>query len=146
MKMALIFLFFVMQLSFGADIEKAPDYSTYKKAVSDVQYFRQTFGVVHQNPSRYSSALTTISCGHPIKILRLLDAKGKEFIPNDDWVFAKIGAYEGFVLREYLGKQKGGCFQDRYPKFFDSFEMDVSELYYWGRLNDQYVTGKSKVR
>lgn len=146
MKIALIVLSFLLNLSWAVEIEKGQDYSGYKKVVSDVLYFYQIFGVVHQNPSRYSSALTTISCGHPIKTLRLIDAKGKEFIPNESWVFAKVGAYEGFVMKEYLNKQKVQCFQDRFPKFFDSFDMDLSELYYWGRLYDQYVTGKSKVR
>ncbi len=146
MKIVFILCSLLLNFSWAADVEKASDYSSYKRAVGDIQYFRQIFGVVHQNPSRYSAALTTISCGHPIKILHLIDAKGKEFVPNDNWIFAKVGAYEGFVMKEYLNKQKANCFQDRYPKFFDSFDMDLSELYYWGRLYDQYVTGKSKVR
>ena len=115
-------------------------------ATDEIYYLNQIFGIVHQNPSRYSAALTTISCGHPLKVRRLLDAKGKEVAANEDWFFVKVGAYEGHILKEYASKQKPDCFQDHFPKFFDSFELEVTDLYYWGRLNDQYVTGKSKVR
>lgn len=144
--------FFLISLSFSvfsAEVEKkdiAPDNGNLKKVMGEVQYFRQIFGVVHQNTSRYSTALTTISCNHPVKLIRLVDAKGKEVASNDTWAFVKVGAYEGYLVRENLAKQKNDCFQDRYPKFFDSFEPDLSELYYWGRLYDQYVNGKSKVR
>ena len=30
--------------------------------------------------------------------------------------------------------------------FFDGLNLDINDLYYWARLYDQYVQGKSKVR
>lgn len=144
--------FFLLSISLSAFSQEAgkkdfaPGNGNLKKVMGEVQYFRQIFGVVHQNTSRYSNALTTISCNHPVKLIRLIDASGKEVAGNETWAFVKVGAYEGYLMRENLTKQKNDCFQDRYPKFFDSFEPDLSELYYWGRLYDQYVSGKSKVR
>ncbi len=137
-------LFLCMNFSFAE--ETSADLSSYKRSEGTLYYFKQMFGIVHKTPSRYSNALTTISCGHPLRTLILKDAKGKEFLPHEDWTLVKVGAYEGFVMRDYLTTTKGECFQDRFPKFFDSFDFEVSDLYYWGRLNDQALYGKSKVR
>lgn len=148
--MRLCFFLLLFSLSSWAQEEaktiKPVDKGNLKKVMGEVNYFRQIFGVVHQNPSHYSAALTTISCNHPLKLIRLVDASGKELRGNEDWVFVKVGAYEGYLANQNVSKQRVECFQDRYPKFFDSFDADLSELYYWGRLYDQYVSGKSKVR
>lgn len=118
-----------------------------KKEILRVAYFRPIFGHVHRNPSRYSSSLTTISCGHPIKVLKLVPKKGRPVtVFNKVWHFVKVGPYEGYIDGKYLKEKKTNCFQDRYPKFFDSLELDLTELYYWGRLYDQYVFGKSRVK
>lgn len=101
-----------------------------------VMYYKYMFGNVHQNPSRYSSALTTISCGHPVKIYS---------IKMGDWTKVKVGAQIGYLPMEYLSSKRPVCFQDKYPRFFDQFSLGPTDLYYWGRLYDQYVMGKSKV-
>jgi hypothetical protein len=118
-----------------------------KKEILRVAYFNPIFGHVHRNPSRYSSSLTTISCGHPIKVLKLVPAKGRPVtVFNKVWHFVKVGPYEGYIDGKYLNEKKPNCFQDRYPKYFDALELDLTELYYWGRLYDQYVFGKSRVK
>lgn len=142
MKKVLAVLFFV---SFLLPIKTT--LAKTKKEMINLSYFRPIFGHVHRNPSKYSSSLTTISCGHPIKVYKLTPKKGRSVtIFNKVWRYVKVGPYEGYIDKKYLVKSKPNCFQDRYPKFFDSLELDLTELYYWGRLYDQYVFGKSRVR
>lgn len=118
-----------------------------KKEILRVAYFQPTFGHVHRNPTRYSSSLTTISCGQPIKVYKLISKNGRPVtVFSKNWNYVKVGPYEGYIDQKYLTETKPDCFQDRYPKFFDSLGLDLTELYYWGRLYDQYVFGKSRVR
>ena len=105
-----------------------------------VFYYKNIFGSLHQGPSQYSSVLTTISCGHPVKVYESSD-KTKE-----KWANVKVGAYTGYVLKDFLATKKVECFQDKYPRFFENLQMDLADYYYWGRLYDQYIQGKSKVR
>lgn len=108
-----------------------------KKGHVGVMYYKHIFGNVHQNPSRYSSALTTISCGHPVKIYS---------IKMGNWVKVKVGAQNGYLPMSFLSTKRPKCFQDKYPRFFDKFALGPTDLYYWGRLYDQYVIGKSRVQ
>lgn len=119
-----------------------------KKSMIGVKYFSEMMGNVHQNPSRYSQVLTTISCNHPVKVMKEVSKDGKEFIlyGEDKWNFVSVGPYEGYVMADYLTDKKNECFEEQYPKFFDGLNLDINDLYYWARLYDQYVQGKSKVR
>lgn len=119
-----------------------------KKSLIGVKYFSQIMGNVHQNPSRYSQVLTTISCNHPIKVMKETSKDGKEFIlyGEDKWNLVTVGPYEGYVMSDYLSDKKNECFEEEYSKFFDGLNLDINDLYYWARLYDQYVQGKSKVR
>jgi hypothetical protein len=49
-------------------------------------------------------------------------------------------------MAKYISRRKPECFQDRYPRFFDNVALELSDMYYWGKLFDQYVEGRSKVR
>jgi len=91
--------------------------------------------------------MTTVACGHPIKVYKIM-RKGMPpaIVFNGGWNFVKVGPYDGYLQRKYLSSRRVPCFQDKYPKFFENFDLDLSELYYWGRLYDLYVNGKSKVR
>lgn len=119
-----------------------------KRTVIGVKYYSQMMGNVHQNPSRYSTVLTTISCNHPVKLLKEVSKDGKEFVlfGEDKWNLVSIGPYEGYVMTDYLTDKKNECFEEQYPKFFDGLSLDINDLYYWARLYDQYVQGKSKVQ
>lgn len=115
------------------------------KSVLKIMYFNETMGNVHQNASRYSQTLTSVSCNHPIKVLRIQSAATEQvFYGNGEWVQVQAGPYEGFLLKDLLSDSKVECFQDQYPKFFEEMNMSITDLYYLGRLNDQYLTGKSK--
>ena len=109
-----------------------------------VLYYRLMFGHLHSRPTPYSESLTTIACGQP---MRLYERKNSPKMSNQsrDWARVKVGTRQGYVLQKTLAPTKPNCFQDQYPAFFKSFKLDLSELYYWGRLYDQYIRGKSQV-
>ncbi len=118
-----------------------------KREVLKVMYFNQVMGNVHQNASRYSQTLTTISCNHPVKIQKIIDTAKKEIIyfGNGQWMAVNVGPHEGYLLKHLLSDKKVDCFQDKFPKFFESMNLSLTDLYYLGRLNDHLMSGKSKV-
>lgn len=107
-----------------------------------VSYYNNLFGHIHKNASRYSQSLSTIGCGHPIKILGV---KGEE-ISSGEFYKVKVGPYVGFIDKKYLSSKKPTCFQDRYPRFFDNVGLSLTDMYYWGKLYDQYAYGRSTVQ
>lgn len=141
MKKIICLLLFIMNSSLSAS-------DGMKKSLLGVRYFSEMMGNVHQNPSRYSQVITTISCNHPVKIMKEVSKDGKEFIlyGEDKWNFVSVGPYEGYLMADYLTEKKNDCFEEQYSKFFDGLNLDINDLYYWARLYDQYVQGKSKVR
>lgn len=124
------FIYFLFtDLSYGVE-------SKYTKLL----YYQNFFGHIHRNPSRYSSSLTTISCGHPLKVLR--KEKGK--VVNSRWTYVAAGPYKGYILKKFLSEKRMKCFSDIYPKYFEKMKLSITEMYYFGRLYDQYVQGTSK--
>ncbi|MFA6236434.1 MAG: SH3 domain-containing protein [Bacteriovorax sp.] len=147
--MKYIFLITISMISASAFSQEADIGSSgMKRSIIGIKYFSQLMGNVHQNPSRYSQVLTTISCNHPLKAMKETSKDGKEFIlyGENKWNLVKVGPYEGYVMSDYLSDKKNECFEEQYPKFFDGLSLDINDLYYWARLYDQYVQGKSKVR
>lgn len=104
-------------------------------------YFRPMFGHVHQSSVRTSASLTTIQCSHPVKVI-----ESSKVVAGAEWAYVEVADYKGFILKEFLAEKRPECFQGRYPKFFESFNLDLADLYYWGRLNDQYIQGETRVR
>jgi hypothetical protein len=107
-----------------------------KKSLIGIKYFSEMMGNVHQNPSRYSQVLTTISCNHPVKIMKETSKDGKDFVlfGEDKWNLVTVGPYEGYVMADYLADKKNVCFEEEYSKFFDGLNLDINDLYYWARL------------
>lgn len=118
------------------------------KTVVGVKYFSRMMGNVHQNPSRYSQVMTTISCNHPVKVMKETSKDGKDFLTygENNWHMVNVGPYEGYIMTDYLSEKKVECFEEEYSKFFEGLNLSITDLYYWARLYDQYVQGKSKVR
>lgn len=110
-----------------------------KKEVVGVFYFNKTYGHIHQSSSRYSSVLTNVSCGHPVRVHRL----GNTDTFGSGWKLVSTGPYEGYVEQSFLSDKKVPCLQDKYPKFFEALNLDISDMYYWGRLQDQLARGES---
>ena len=101
-----------------------------------VKYLATPWGHIHQNSSRYSTSLTTVSCGHPLKIYEV----GKA------WHKVQAGPYTGYVRNEQLLDKKPTCLQDKYPKFFDDLKLEITEMYYWGKLYDHYIEDKTRLK
>lgn len=143
--LVLIFLFITIA---SLKAEESASVNGMKRSMIGIKYFSQTMGNVHQNPSRYSTVLTTISCNHPVKVMKETSKDGKEFslYGEDKWNLVTVGPYVGYVMTDFLTDKKNECFEEEYPKFFDGLNLDINDLYYWARLNDQYIQGKSKVR
>lgn len=117
------------------------------KKVVKVMYYKHMFGHLHQNASKYSTSLTTISCGHPLKVYSVKTGASKpRMLFNKEWYFVKAGPYEGYIRDSQLSSKKPTCFQDKYPKFVDQFEMEISDMYNWGRLYDLYLYKRTRVR
>tara|TARA_R110000868_G_scaffold303689_2_gene564204 strand:- start:4244 stop:4627 length:384 start_codon:yes stop_codon:yes gene_type:complete len=101
-----------------------------------VKYLNTPWGHVHQNASRYSTSLTTVSCGHPIKVYEV----------KADWHKVGAGPYTGYVASGQLSDKKPTCPQDKYPRFFDDLKLEITQMYYWGKLYDHYIEGKSRLK
>lgn len=99
----------------------------------DLVYFVPIHGHIHKNASKYSSSLTTISCGFPLKV-----SEAKQILPTA-WKYVKGGNHFGYVRDEYVSKKPVECFQEKYKKFYNMVNLNLNQLYYWGRLYDQYI-------
>ena len=104
-----------------------------------VVYLQSTFGHVHKNTSKHSGSLSTIACGHPLKLLG-------DSANEDGWLYVAMANKKGFVHESLFSQKRPNCFQNRFPRFFDKFELDVSQMYYWGKLYDHFVMEKTQVR
>ncbi len=124
----------------------APGQTIERKQVA-VKYLTAPYAHIHQNPNRFSAALTTISCAHPLRVYSLTYSKESKPLEifNKEWRLVKAGPYEGYVRDDFLAASKPECFQDTYSKFFEALELEVADMYYWGRLYDLYDYGHTKV-
>ncbi len=96
-------------------------------------YLNRTFAHLHQSPQPSSLSLTTIACGHPLKVLKTQKENGKE------WFYTEVGAHKGYISEDFISSIKPECLQSQYPAFFNSLNLDLAQMYYWGRLNDQFI-------
>jgi hypothetical protein len=106
-----------------------------------IMYFNEHFGHVHQNSLDTSASLTTVSCGHPVKII-----DDKTLSVSSDWFYVFVGENKGYIRRRFLSVARPDCFQNRYPKFVNGLNLDITELHYWGRLYDHFLRGESKIQ
>jgi len=144
----IVFSFGAFESAVASAVKNKSNSSDNSKTILSVKYFSQTMGNIHQNASRFSQVLTTISCNHPLKVLKLTSKDGKDLssLGDSNWTFVSAGPYEGYVMSDFLSDKKNYCLEEEYSKFFDGLELDINDLYYWARLYDQYVQGKSKVQ
>ena len=108
--------------------------------VVGVFYMKPLLGHVHQSAVKESASLTTIQCAHPVKVIETSRVQTDPL-----WASVEVADHRGFILKDYLSEKRPDCFQARYPKFYDSLNLDLAELYYWGRLYDHYVQGHTRV-
>jgi hypothetical protein len=103
------------------------------------KYYKNFLGHVHKNASKDSSSLTIVQCSHSVKIL-------KQKNPKKGWSFVQVGDDQGYIQNKDLLNKRPECFQGKYPHFYRSYNLDISEMYFWGRLYDHYVQGVSKIK
>jgi len=128
MKKTILLLFFILNpLTLkGEDI------------VLGLKYLADPYAHLHQNPLIYSHSLTTLGCGHPVKTLEQSKLK-------PGWTYAQAGADKGYLRTSQLASKKPNCFKFKYPKFVQQFDLDLSQMYYWGKLHDQLIKIKTTV-
>ncbi|MBL7665045.1 MAG: hypothetical protein JNM93_07920 [Bacteriovoracaceae bacterium] len=115
-------------------------FSSFAQETVGIFYYKNVFGHVHSKSDRTSTSLTNMSCGHPVKVVQyqLSTVKG--------WSLVSVGDVKGYVETRYLDQKRPDCFQNAHPKFFNALNLDLNELYYWGRLYDQYLDGESRIQ
>ena len=102
-------------------------------------YYSNFLGHLHENPSKDSTSLTIVQCSHSVKVL-------KSSTSIDGWRYVQVGEDKGYIQSQFLVRKRPECLQEKYPKFYNKFELNLSEMYYWGRLYDLYLQGKSKIK
>ena len=102
-------------------------------------YFNQFLGHVHKNASNDSSSLTIVQCSHSVSIL-----KSKNSSPG--WYYVQVGEDKGYIQKEYLSEKRPECLQGKYPKYYLELGLDISDMYYWGKLNDHFIHGVTKIK
>ncbi len=110
-----------------------------KDVVLGRKYFNQFLGHLHKNPDSDSTSMTIIQCSHSVKVLKKANVLA-------GWVFAQVGEDKGFIKSEFLSEKRPSCFQSKYSRFYNSVELDITEMYFWGRLSDHYISGKSRIK
>lgn len=112
---------------------------SFSQEVVSRMYFNEFMGHVHKTPDSDSSSLTAIQCGFKVKIL-----KSKSKIKG--WSYIAVGEDKGFIRNNKLISYRPECFQAKYQDFYNSLNLDLTDLYYLGKLNEQAVTRESKAR
>lgn len=102
------------------------------------KYFNQFLGHVHKNPTKESTSKTIVQCSHSVELLF------KKGTPNG-WQFVRVGEDKGYVEDRFLSRKRPVCLQAKYPKFYNKLGLDITDMYYWGRLNDHYIQGRTTV-
>jgi hypothetical protein len=113
----------------------------FAKAIG-TKYFMPHMGHLHEIPNSRSTSLTAIQCGDPV-ILHSV----KSSALSADWSLVQFGDDRGYIKSEYLSDSRPkNCFRGKYPKFYEGLNLDVKEIYYWGKLYDQYEEGESSIQ
>ena len=102
--------------------------------VVGVMYFNEFMGHLHKSATKTSNSLTTIQCSQPVKVL---EENGK--FSSGQWFYVSVGNDKGYIHSQFLQTSRPECFQERYPRFYQKLELDLSDMYYFGRLQDHFI-------
>lgn len=106
------------------------------KQKKTIYYVQTVYSQLHQNPSKFSRVLSTFECGQPFYVISA---------PLSNFYNVEYSNYQGFMSVDVLSKTKPTeCWQDLYRRFFDNIEIGVTEIHYWGRLQDLLRRGESR--
>ena len=126
-----VFLLFILCLSFSTFAKK-------KSHKMGRKYFNQFLGHVHKNPTKESTSKTIVQCSHSVELLY------KQGTPKG-WHYVRVGEDFGYIEERFLSRKRPQCLQGKYPKFYNKMGLDITDMYYWGRLSDHYVQGRTTV-
>jgi hypothetical protein len=138
-----LYLFLLIGHGFEVSANQGKKENSATQSVSTkIFYYKNTFGHLHIAPYPASSSLTTIACGFPLKII--IDQKDKLYL-SKEWFKAEVGGQQGFINRTDISPTKPKCLQDKYSAFFNMLNLDLENLYYWGRLYDQFIEVETNI-
>lgn len=112
-----------------------------QESILAIQYVNKPYAIVHDNASRYSVAQTTLTCGFPVKVIGDMSVKEQR-----EWYRVQAGEYKGFIQGTHISMTRVECIQEKYPKFFSELNLDLNELYHYGKLFDQMTQLRPKVQ
>lgn len=112
-----------------------------KEKVIGRMYFNEFMGHVHISASKISGSKTTIQCAHNIKIL-----EQDEKYDAGNWFYVMVGEEKGYINSQFLQTDRPNCFQEEYPRFYQKLNLDLTDLYYFGRLNDHYQRAVTRAK
>lgn len=87
-------------------------------------YVQNSFVHLQDFIAENSSYSKTLVCGTPVK---LIQEQGKNIKVQFDKTI-------GYIPTESVSIIPTQCFQEKYPKFFQSLNIDNADLFYWGKL------------
>ncbi len=99
----------------------------------DAGYFNKVFGHINLKPYSGSTSVTGISCGEKLQ----KDSKTK--VMEQDWEAVTFGDKKGYVYKGHLSATMPKCLQSSYPIFFQSLELDLTEIFLWGKLSHHFI-------
>ncbi len=107
-------------------------------------YFNLFAGHLHQMANSDSTSLKQLSCGDKVRVLT--DENMGKNESRVEWLKVNVGAYIGHVRKDFLVNEPPTCFSNKYLKFVEQFKLEITDKYNLGRLYDNYIWGKSKVK
>ena len=104
-----------------------------KNVYSKSSYVSSPFVHVHKNKSINSITLVSLTCGQKVEILE----------KENEWINIKSGSFIGYVLERNLNLKYVDCLNKKYSKIYDKLDLNMSEIYKMGRLEDLFIYGES---
>ncbi|MBF0359583.1 MAG: hypothetical protein HQK49_01135 [Oligoflexia bacterium] len=124
------------------DTKKFDKNKVVAKKLVGIFYLNRLFANIHQRPSSDSNSVLAIACAHPLKVY-----EDPAESTHAQWALVNSEKVDGYIMKAFISEQRNNsCFQNIYPQFFNLLNLDVTQIYYWGRLQDHFISGKSKVK
>jgi hypothetical protein len=134
-----IFLFMVSCCVIGISAAAVTPEVAPEVAPTGVTWFTKTYGQMQPWPAPLGEGLMTLSCGQS------LETYSADQIPMNH-VLVGANGQKGLLRQEDTSEKRPSCPQGKYPRFMNGLELTLMDLYYWGRLNDIVVRGRSKAK
>ncbi len=104
-------------------------------SASSQMYVNKNFIHLHKNESINSIVLLTLACGQKVKIVK----------EKNDWLYVTSGSYKGYALKRNFSDQKLLCFSHTHSKLYNKIDLNMQEVYKFGRLEDLFIYGEPEL-